>query len=50
MVDSSSYKHQNQFEKFMEARRIERENIGVMGVAALWGKSPARERFDILAK
>lgn len=39
-----SHKHQNYLDKFMEARRIERENIGVMGVAAIWGKSPIRER------
>ncbi|XP_049869787.1 NKAP family protein CG6066 isoform X2 [Pectinophora gossypiella] len=41
---SGRYKPQE--EEFLDARRIERERIGELGVAAVWGKSPLRPDSD----
>ncbi|KAI4460213.1 nf-kappa b activating protein [Holotrichia oblita] len=37
-----SYSHKNQEEEFMEARRQERELIGIQECPHIWGKSPER--------
>lgn len=35
-------RYKPQEEEFLDARREERERIGQVGVACVWGKSPAR--------
>ncbi|RVE48122.1 hypothetical protein evm_007182 [Chilo suppressalis] len=43
-MPKSHYKPQE--EEFLDARREERERIGQIGVAAVWGKSPVRPDSD----